>query len=129
MADEQRFIVALAYQAGRNPLIRKGLDGGRDYFTAAELEKAAHSFMRNGAGGGMFHLDGTDGAFECTESWLHRGPDWRVTGPDGSVTVVKAGDWCVAGFLDEPAWDLYKRGKITGVSPQGTGTRVTRRRA
>lgn len=124
---EQRFIVALAYQAGRDPLIRKGQDGGRDFFTPDELEKAADSFARNGMGGGTFHLDGTDADFEPTRSWIHLGPDWTVTGPDGTVTVVKAGDWLVGGYLSPAAWELYKAGRITGLSPQGKARRITRR--
>lgn len=124
---EQRFIVALAYQAGYNPRILKGQDGRIDYVSAVELEKAAHSFARNGMGGGAFHIDGTDAEFEPTESWIHRGPDWTVTAPDGSVTVVKAGDWLVGGYLSPAAWELYKRGKITGLSPQGAGRRVRTR--
>lgn len=127
MAEEQRFIVALAYQAGRDERIRKGQDDGRDFFTAEQLEKAADSFARNRMGGGAFHLDGTDGEFEPTRSWIHYGPDWTVTGPDGRVTVVKAGDWLVGGYLSPHAWELYKRGKITGISPQGTARRITRR--
>lgn len=128
MADpERRFIVALAYQAGPDPRIKKGLDGRRDFFTAEQLEKAAHSFLRNGPKGGTFHAAGTVGAVEWVESSIYRGPDWSVTGPDGSVTVVKAGDWLVAGYLDANAWDLYKRGLITGVSPQGTARRLTGR--
>lgn len=127
MVDEQRFIVALAYQVGRDDRIGKGLDDGRDYFTAEQLEKAADSFARNGMGGGAFHLAGTAGQFEPTRSWIHLGPDWTVTGPDGAVTVVKAGDWLVGGYLSPGAWDLYKRGKITGLSPQGTAKRLKRR--
>lgn len=126
---EQRFIVALAYRAGQDAGIVKGQDQRRDYFTPEELEKAAHSFARNGMGGGTFHLDGTDSEFEPTESWIHRGPDWRVVGPDGSVTVVKAGDWLVGGYLSPAAWEQYKRGEITGLSPQGTARRITRRAA
>jgi hypothetical protein len=121
---EQRFIVALAYQVGRDPLIQKGLDDHRDFFTAEQLEKAADSFARNGMGGGAFHIDGTDGEFEPTRSWIHLGPDWTVTGPDGSVTVVKAGDWLVGGYLSPHAWSLYKRGLITGLSPQGNARRI-----
>ncbi len=124
---ERRFIVAVAYQAGRDQNIKKGMDGRRDFFTADELEKAAHSFMRNGPKGGKFHVNGTEGSVEWTESWIHRFDPQSVTGPDGSVTVVKAGDWLVAGYLDADAWDLYKRGLITGVSPQGTARRMTRR--
>lgn len=126
---EQRFIVALAYRAGRDPDIVAGQDQRRDFFTPEELEKAAHSFARNGMGGGTFHLDGTEGDFEPTESWIHRGPDWTVAGPDGSVTVVKAGDWLVGGYLSPAAWEQYKRGEITGLSPQGEARRITTRRA
>jgi hypothetical protein len=129
MPEEQRFIVALAYQAGPDPRIQKGMDGGRDYFTAEELEKAADSFARNGMGGGTFHLEGTDAEFEPTRSWIHLGPDWTVTGPDGSVTVVKAGDWLVGGYLSPAAWELYKAGKITGLSPQGRARRISRKAA
>lgn len=130
MADEpMRFIVAIAYRAGPDDGIVKGQDGKRDFFTAAELEKAAHSFARNGMGGGQFHLDGTGADFEPTESWIHRGPDWPVTGPDGTVTVVKAGDWLVGGYLSPQGWDLYQDGQITGLSPQGRARRVTSRRA
>lgn len=126
MAEERRFIVAVAYQPGQDPAIRKGQDGGRDYFTEAELEKACHSFMRNGPKGGTFHVDGTEGAVEWVESWIQR-TDWEVRRPDGTVALVKAGSWCVAGYCDPPAWNLFKRGKITGVSPQGTATRIKRR--
>lgn len=130
MADEpRRFIVAIAYRAGPDDGILKGQDGKRDFFTAGELEKAADSFARNGMGGGAFHLDGTGAEFEPTRSWIHMGPEWPVTGPDGTVTVVKAGDWLVGGYLSPQAWELYKAGKITGLSPQGRARRITRRAA
>ena len=42
MADEpMRFIVSLAYRAGRDDGIVKGQDKKRDFFTPDELEKAA----------------------------------------------------------------------------------------
>lgn len=126
MAEEQRYVLGIAYQAGRDPRIRKGMDGGRDYFTEAELEKAAHSFMRNGADSGLYHEDGTR-AGTVVESYIYRGPDWPATGPDGAVTVVKSGDWLVGAILDERSWQLYKRGELTGWSPQGTARRITRR--
>ena len=69
MADEQRFILGLAYQAGRDPRIAKGADGGRDFFTAEELEKACWSFLPGGADVGLFHgPDDTIGHFTVTES-------------------------------------------------------------
>lgn len=120
MAGEQRYVLGIAYQAGPDPKIKKGLDGRRDWFSEVELEKAAFGFLANGPVAGLFHADGTAGAAQIVESYIYRGPNWPVTGPDGAVTVVKAGDWLVGAILSPEAWDLYKRGKITGWSPQGT---------
>ncbi len=119
----QRYLLALAYQAGVDPRIAKGADGGRDYFTVEELEKAAWSFLPNGANVGLFHgPDETVGHFTVTESYVYRGPDWDL----GDDVVIKAGDWLIGGICDEVAWDLVERGVITGMSPQGTATRRRR---
>ncbi len=59
--EPQRYVLGVAYQAGKDPRIAKGQDGGRDYFTEAELEKAAWSFLQAGPQVGMFHVDGTEG--------------------------------------------------------------------
>lgn len=117
---EQRYLLSVAYQAGPDPRIRRGADGGRDYFTAEELEKAAWSYLPGGAQVGLFHgPEETVGHFRVTESYIYRGPDWDV----GDGIVVKAGDWLIGGICDEIAWDLYKRGRITGMSPQGVARR------
>jgi hypothetical protein len=118
---EQRYVLGVAYQAGPDPLIAKGVDGGRDYFTETELEKAAWSFLRNGPQVGAFHLDGTEqngGAATVVESYIYRGPDWNL----GDV-VVKSGDWLIGAILNDKAWQLHKAGKINGWSPQGTARR------
>jgi hypothetical protein len=127
MAQEQRYVLGIAYQAGPDPKIRKGMDGGRDFFDEADLEKAAFSFLRNGPRAGLFHADGTQGAAEIVESYIYRGPDWPVTAPDGSTTVVKKGDWLVGAILSPQAWELYRRGEVTGWSPQGRARRITPR--
>ena len=117
---EQRYVLGIAYQAGVDERIAKGLDGARDYFTPAELEKAAWSYL--GEGGrqiGLQHMDGTLGQGRVVESYVYRGPDW----PIGDDVVVKSGDWLVGAILDESAWQLYKAGKITGFSPQGVAKR------
>ncbi len=117
---EQRYLLGLAYQAGRDDRIKRGADGHRDYFTSAELEKAAWEFIKTRQAG-LFHVDGTEteGHFEVTESYIYRGPDW--TQPDGSV--IKAGDWLIGGICDDLAWGLVKTGRITGFSPQGAAKR------
>lgn len=118
----QRYLLALAYQAGPDPRIKKGADGGRDYFTEAELEKAAWSFLKDGGRQvGINHIDGTEtqGHFAVTESYIYRGPDWDC----GDGVVIKSGDWLIGGICDEVAWDLHQKGLITGMSPQGTAKR------
>lgn len=124
MPEEMRFVLGLAYQCGRDPKIAKGMDGGRDYFEAADLEKACHSFMRNGPTGGLFHADGTEGHITYVESYIHRGPDWD----QGNGVVIKAGDWVLGAICDEMAWELVKSGRITGFSPQGVARRRRVRR-
>jgi hypothetical protein len=119
VADEQRYVLGIAYQAGPDPKIQRGADGGRDYFSAEELEKAAWKFLAKGREVGLFHADGTTGAADVVESYIYRGPDWDL----GDGTVVKTGDWLIGAVLDEPAWDLYKSGRITGWSPQGAARR------
>ena len=120
MTDQpQRYLLAIAYQAGPDPRITKGADGARDFFSAAELEKAAWSFLPGGAKVGLFHgPDQTIGHFQVTESYIYRGPDWDMGG-----NVVKSGDWLIGGICDPIAWKLYQDGHITGMSPQGTATR------
>lgn len=117
---ERRFLAGVAYQAGQDPRIAKGMDGGRDYFSAAELEKAAHSFMLGGQQHGLFHMDGTEGAARTVESAIYRNPVPWVVSDD---LMVRKGDWYLAAILDEPAWKLYKAGKISGFSPQGVARR------
>lgn len=115
---EARFVLGLAYQAGRDDRITKGLDGSRDYFTAAELEKACWSFGRGPREVGIMHQDGTVGAAVVVENFI-----WRGEPASFGDVVVKAGDWVMGAILDEPAWALYKAGKITGFSPQGGARR------
>jgi hypothetical protein len=120
----QQFVLGLAYQAGRDPRISKGADGGRDFFTPEELEKACWSFLAGGAQVGLFHVDDTLGHLRVTESYIYRGPDWN----QGNGVVIKAGDWLIGGICDDIAWNLVKTGRVTGFSPQGVATRRTVKR-
>lgn len=120
----QRYVLGIAYQAGPDPKIQRGADGGRDYFTADELEKAAWGFLQKGAQVGLFHgPESTLGAATVVESYIWRADDWEL--PDG--TVVRKGDWLIGAVLDERAWQLFKSGRITGWSPQGSARRISRR--
>lgn len=122
MPEEQQYVLGVAYQAGPDPRIQRGADGGRDYFTAEELEKAAWGFLRDGPQVGLFHgPDSTVGHAEVVESYVYRGPDWDL----GDGVVVKSGDWLIGAILDDIAWQLYKSGRVTGWSPQGSARRIT----
>jgi len=123
---EQRYLLAVAYEPGKQDRIAKGKDGGRDFFTEVELEKAAFSFIPGGAEVGMFHLDGTVGHVQVVESYIYRGPPWTLTAVDGSEQVIKAGTWLVGLICDEVAWHAYKDGLVGGLSPQGKATRRRR---
>lgn len=115
---EQRYVLGLAYQAGRDDRIAKGLDNERDYFTAEELEKAAWSFLPSGAEVGLFHADGTQGHATIVESYIWRGDPWQM-----GETTIRKGDWLIGALCDETAWNLVKSGKVTGFSPQGVAKR------
>lgn len=115
---EQRYFLAVAWQAGRDEAIVRGADGRRDYATAESIEKAAWRFMK-ARQIGLMHQDGTVGHAELVESYIYRGEPWPQ--PDG--TVIKAGDWLIGGIADEPTWQAIKTGRITGVSVQGAGKR------
>lgn len=123
MPEEQRYVLGVAYQAGPDPRIAKGQDGGRDFFTEAELEKAAWEFLKNGPCIGLFHVDGTAGAATVVESYIYRNEEpWDL----GDGLMVRKGDWLLGAILDDQAWRLYQSGKITGWSPQGVARRRRR---
>lgn len=118
---EDRFLYGIAYQAGFDPRIAKGLDGGRDAFSPRELERAAWSFMLGGHRHGLFHLDGTDdGAVRTVETGIYRNPIPWVVSDD---LIVRKGDWTIGVLTDERVWRLHKQGKIDGLSPQGGAKR------
>lgn len=118
---EQRFVLMVAYSPNRMPA--RGADGRIDVVAPDVLEKAAWKFAENGFKVGLFHEAGHDGAAQVVENFVHRGKPMRFTAPDGSVQTVRKGDWLVGMILSPKAWELYKKGLIGGVSPQGTAGR------
>lgn len=120
MTEPIRYVLGVAYQAGYDPGIAKGADGFTDYVDPSDLELAAWGFMKTNPVVGLDHMDGTIGHVEIVESYIYRGPDWAQA--DG--TVIKAGDWLLAGIVDESTWPDVVSGKYTGWSPEGSGTRV-----
>ena len=122
--EEDQWLLTVAYQAGPDPRIARGADGYRDYFSARALEKCCWSMLLSGAPTvGLFHADGTEGSAQIVESSIHRADPWTITAVDGTEVTVNPGDWVVAMLCDDTAWDLYKRGLVAGVSPQGVAKR------
>lgn len=116
----QRYVLGIAYQPGPDPRIARGQDGGRDYFTEAELEKACFSYLASGSPViGIGHLDGTTGAATVVESYIWRGPNWDI----GNGVVVTKGTWLIGAILDPKSWDEVQAGRLNGFSPQGTARR------
>lgn len=123
MSESQRYVLGIAYQAGRDPRIAKGADGSRDFFTADELEKAAWQFLKSTPTIGLFHADGTEGHADVVESYVWRGQPWVIDDTPGHEVIVRKGDWLIGAILDDAAWALYEAGEITGFSPQGSAKR------
>jgi hypothetical protein len=117
-SEERRYTLGVAYAANRaDP--HRGADGFRDFAGPEVLEKAAWSFIRNGASIGLDHAGGTDGAGRVVESYLYRGPDW----PQDNGYVVKAGDWLLGVVWEPEAWVTIKSGQRAGYSMQGGARR------
>ena len=119
---ERRFGLYVAYPAGKAD-VSVAADGARDFAGAEAVEHGAWSFLQKGGRVGLFHAAGTDGAGTVVESSVHRAPPWTLTAADGSTQTVHPGDWLVGIVWDEPAWELVKSGRITGVSMQGSAKR------
>lgn len=119
-AEPQKFCLGIAYTAGVDPRIAKGLDGGRDVFSASELERACWSFMLSGQQHGLFHADGTEGAARPVENYIYRNPIPWMVAPD---LVVRKGDWVLGALLEDKPWELVQAGKANGWSMQGTAKR------
>jgi Putative phage serine protease XkdF len=120
--EESRFTLALAYPALRSDA-GVAQDGFRDFASAEAVEKAAWSYLQKSPRVGLWHAQGTDGAGDCVESYVYRGPDWQISAPDGSAQVVKSGDWLVGIVWTPETWRLIKSGQVRGVSMQGSAVR------
>lgn len=120
--EEDRYLLMVAYSPNRMPL--RGADHKIDVVTPSVLEKACWRYADNGLKVGMWHKPGGEHAARVVENYIYRNPvPWTTTDVDGNETVVKEGDWVVGLVLEPETWDLYKAGKIGGVSMQGDARR------
>lgn len=122
--DEQRYVLMVAYPSMKaDKWVAQ--DGYRDFGQAPVIEAACFNFMRKGCNLGLFHQAGHDPG-EVVENYIYRGPTWVVKSEDdGSEQVIEPNDWLVGMILTPEAYSLYKKGIITGASPQGKARRRT----
>lgn len=118
---EIRYTLCVAYPVDQAD-VAKARDGFRDFAGPEALQKAAWSFMDNGAEVGLHHADGTDGAGRTVESYILP-CDWVVKAVDGEEYTIKAGSWMQGTIWTEDAWALIKSGEVTGTSLQGGAIR------
>jgi hypothetical protein len=116
-ASTKRYTLGVAYMPD-HPDVSIALDGHQDKISPEELEKTAWGFMSHPEVG-LEHQHGTEGAGIVVESYIYRGPDWRIS-PD---LVIKAGAWLVGVIWNPEAWKKVLSGEIKGFSPQGVAKR------
>jgi hypothetical protein len=98
------------------------IDTQGDWYTAEDIELAAHGFLAKVAkgqgGSGLMHL-GDELVGYPVESFI--APVDFVLGDD----VVKAGSWVVGMHYPDPViWDGIVKGKYAALSVQGRGVRI-----
>lgn len=116
--SEQRYTLSVVYPASKKGSPEPDFHG--DVMSEEELEKSAWGFMNKGTDRiGLMHRPGTSGAGKVVESYIWRGPEWKMQDAGGKEQAVSPGDW-VMGIVWEPAaWQAIKSGQITGLSLQG----------
>ena len=103
-------------------------DSQGDWYTADDIEKAAHGFLEavaKGEGGAdLMHLQDGDGPLigYPVESFI--APVDFVWGDGDRTEIVKAGSWVMGVIWPEKQWEEIKKGKFTGYSVQGRGRRI-----
>jgi len=104
-------------------------DSQGDWYTADDIEKAAHGFLERvakGEGGAdLMHAD--DGAGPLVgypvESFI--APVDFVWGSGDAIEVVKAGSWVMGVHYPDPEiWTAIVKGELGAFSVWGQGTRV-----
>jgi hypothetical protein len=98
------------------------IDSQGDYYTADDIELAAHGFLeavaKGEAWGDLMHDDASQIGYPV-ESFI--APVDFAAGDQ----VVKAGSWVIGMHYPDPAiWDLVQKGELAAFSVAGSGKRV-----
>ncbi|MEC0935426.1 XkdF-like putative serine protease domain-containing protein [Bacillus atrophaeus] len=104
-ADEQKLVYGIVYEPDT-------VDAHGDFMTAAEIEKAAHGFLKDAREIDKQH-DFQGGVGEVVESYVAPA-DFQMNGE-----TIKKGSWVLVTKASEAVWDEIKKGEITGYSMAG----------
>lgn len=122
-ADERQ----IAYAVVLEPRTADNPDSQGDWYTAEDIEKAAHGFMEAVAKGeaypDLMHLEGGPPIGVPVESFI--APVDFVWGDGDRVEVVKAGSWVMGIHYPDPElWAGIKKGDFDALSVFGAGRRI-----
>ncbi|MDP8527895.1 XkdF-like putative serine protease domain-containing protein [Bacillus subtilis] len=104
-ADEQKLVYGIVYEPDT-------VDAHGDFMTAAEIEKAAHGFLKDAREIDKQH-DFQGGVGEVVESYVAPA-DFEMNGE-----TIKKGSWVLVTKASEEIWEEIKKGEITGYSMAG----------
>jgi hypothetical protein len=108
--DAQQLVYGVVYEPGV-------LDIHGDFMTAAEIEKAAHAFMKDYQNIDTQH-NFEAGAGELVESYVVQA-DMEI----GGETITK-GSWVIVTKATDEVWESIQKGDITGYSMAGKAETV-----
>lgn len=120
-AEMQRYTLGAVYAPGET-------DYHGDTMTELELEKAAWAYAQKDgmtARVGLMHKDGTAGSGKVVESYLYRGPVWKLKDAAGRDQTITPGTWMLGVVWEPEAWAKVMDKSVTGYSLQGVARKFS----
>ncbi|WP_271753072.1 XkdF-like putative serine protease domain-containing protein [Bacillus paralicheniformis] len=112
--DEKKLVYGIVYEPDTP-------DAHGDFMTAAEIEKAAHGFLKDARQIDKQH-DFQEGVGEVVESYVAPA-DFEVNGE-----TIKKGSWVLVTKASDEIWEQIKKGDITGYSMAGTAETIEKQK-
>lgn len=119
----------VAYGVVLEPRTADSPDSQGDWYTAADVEAAAHGFLEaiaKGEGGAdLMHAADGEGPLvgEVVESYI--APVDFTWGEGDALELVRAGSWVMGVHYPDPEiWSRVEKGELGAFSVWGSGTRI-----
>lgn len=112
--DEKKLVYGIVYEPDTP-------DAHGDFMTVAEIEKAAHGFLKDAREIDKQH-DFQGGVGEVVESYVAPA-DFEVNGE-----TIKKGSWVLVTKASDEVWEQIKKGEITGYSMAGTAETIEKQK-